>query len=90
MSGHFQNDGVVQTSLDVWRYLAIEWIENTIAVEFGENGQSNGTYRIPIYVPCEKITLKQHDGMWNPSKKRKRVKQKYQKQSCHKYSKCGK
>ena len=36
--GHFQNDGVVQPSLDFWRDLAIECVENTIGFETGDNG----------------------------------------------------
>ena len=37
-SGDTQNDGVVQPSLDFWRDLAIECVENTIGVEPGDNG----------------------------------------------------
>ena len=36
-SGHFQNDGVVQPSLNFWRALSIERLENTIGVELGDN-----------------------------------------------------
>ena len=32
--GHFQNDGVVQPSLDFWRDLARECLENKIGFEF--------------------------------------------------------
>ena len=39
-SGHFQNDGVVQPSLDFGRDLEIEYLENTIGVELGDNGQT--------------------------------------------------
>ena len=73
-SGHFLNDGVVQPSLDFWRSLAIECLENTIGFELGDNGQPQKTSKIPIYVPCEKITVKHHGRMWDPSKKRKKVK----------------
>ena len=53
VSGHFQNDGVVQPSLDFGRALVIECLGNTIGVELGENGRPNRTSKIPIYVPCE-------------------------------------
>ena len=89
-SGHFQNDGVVQPSLNFRRALAIECLENTIGVELGENGRPKRTSKIPIYVPCERITVKHHGGMRDPSKKKEKVKQKYQKQRCQNYSKCGK
>ena len=56
-SGHFQNNEVVPPSLDFWRALEIECLENTIEVELGENGRSKRTYKIPIYVPGEKITV---------------------------------
>ena len=36
-SGHFKNDGVVQPSLDFWRVLSMECLENKIGVELGEN-----------------------------------------------------
>ena len=62
-SGHFQNYGVVQLSLDFLRYLEIKCLENTIGVELGENGRPNRTYKLPTYVPCEKITVKNHGGM---------------------------
>ena len=84
-SGHFQNDGVVQPSLDFWRSLAIECLENTIGFELGDNGQPKRTSKIKIYFPCDKITVKQFDGMWNLRKKSKKVKQKYQKQRCQNY-----
>ena len=89
-SGQFQNDGVVQPSLNFWRALEIECLENKIVFELEENGQPKRTSKITIYVPCDKITVKHHGGMWDPNKKRKKVKQKYQKQCCQKYSKCGK
>ena len=56
-SGQFQNDGVVQPSMDFWRALEIECLENTIGVELGENGRSKRTYKIPIYVTGKKITV---------------------------------
>ena len=89
-SGHFQNDGVVQPSLDFRRALAIECLENTIGVELGGNGRPKRTTKLTIYVPCEKITVEHHGRMWDPSQKREKVKQKYQKQRCQNYSKCGK
>ena len=41
-----------------------------------------------IHKSCQKVTVKQYGGMWDP-RKMKKVKQKYQKQRCQKYSKCG-
>ena len=38
-SGHFQNYGVVQPSLDVWISLEIECLENIICIELGDNGR---------------------------------------------------
>ena len=32
--------------------------------------------KIPIYVPCEEVTAKHYDRMWNTSKKGKKEKQK--------------
>ena len=74
LSRHFQNDGVVQPSLDFQRALAMECLENTIRVELEENGQPNRIFKSLICVPCEKITVKHHGGMWGPSKKREKVK----------------
>ena len=71
MSGHFQNDEVVQPSICFRRYLSIEYIENTIGVNVFENGQPKRNSKISIYVPCEKITVKHYGRMWDPSKKRK-------------------
>ena len=38
VSGYFQNNGVVQPSLDFWRALAIYFLENKIGVELGYSG----------------------------------------------------
>ena len=38
-SGHFQNDAVVQPSMNFWRVLEIECLKNTIWVELRENVQ---------------------------------------------------
>ena len=43
-SGHFQNDGVVQPSLNFWRALVIECLYNTIEVISGDNELPNRTY----------------------------------------------
>ena len=67
--GHCKNDMAVQPSLDFWRALAIECLENKIEFELGENGRPNRIPKLPIYVPCEKITVKHHGGMWHQSKK---------------------
>ena len=71
-SGHFQNDGVVQKSLDFRRALELKCLENTIGFELGENGRSKRTSKLTIYVPCEKFAVKYHGGMWDPSKKGKK------------------
>ena len=89
-SGHFQNDWLVRTSFYFWRALEIYLIENKIGVELGKIGRPKRTYKLPIYVPCEKITVKHHGRMWDPNKKWKKVKQKYQKQRCQNYYKCVK
>ena len=68
-SVHFQNDGVVQTSLYFRRGLVIQCLENTIWFELGDNGRPKRYSKIPIYVPCEKITVKHHGGMWYTSNK---------------------
>ena len=68
-SGHFQNYGVVQPSLYFWRDLAIYCLENTIGVELGENGRPKRNAKIPIYVRCEKITVKHHGGICDQNKK---------------------
>ena len=49
--------------------MAIECLDNTIGVKLGENGGPKRTNKITIYVPCEKIAVKQHDGMMDPRKK---------------------
>ena len=61
----------MQPSLDFWIDLGIDCLENKIGVELGENVRPKITSKIPIYVPCEKITVKYHDRMWDPSQKRK-------------------
>ena len=71
LSRHFQNDGVVQPSLDFQRALAMECLENKIRVELGENRKSNRIFKSLICVPSEKITVKHHGGMWGPSKKKR-------------------
>ena len=48
--GHFQNDGIVQPSLDFWRYLTTYYLDNIIGVELGGIGRCKITYKIPIYV----------------------------------------
>ena len=46
---------------------------------------------IPIYVSWDKSTVKHYGGIWDPIKtKPKKVKQKYQKQHCQNYFRCGK
>ena len=72
VSGHFQNDRVVKPSLHFRRDLEIECLENTIEVELRDNGWPKRTCKMPIYVPCEKITVKHHGGMWDPIKKGKK------------------
>ena len=69
MSGHFQNGGVVQPSLDFSRELSIECLENKIGLELGDNGKTKISCKIPIYVYCENVTVKHYGRMWNPSKK---------------------
>ena len=71
-SGNFQNDGVVQPSLDFQRALAIECLENKIGVELGQNGRPKSTSKITFYVPCDKITVKHHGRMWDPIRKGKK------------------
>ena len=58
----------MQTHLDFRADLVIECLENTIGVEFGENGRPNKTSKIRIYIPCDKIKVKHHGRMWGPSK----------------------
>ena len=65
VSSHFQNDRVVQPGLDFWRALEIWCLENTAGIELGENGRPKKISRLPIYVPCEKFTVKHHGEMWN-------------------------
>ena len=72
LSGHFLNDGIVQPSIDFWRAFKIEYLEDTIGFELGYNRRHNSTSRIPIYIPCENIIVKQHGGMWGPSKKKEK------------------
>ena len=79
VSVQFQNDGVVQPSIYFMRYLSIECLENTIGVELVYNVQPKRTYKIYMYVPCEKIIVKHHGGMWGPSKTNEKWKHKYQK-----------
>ena len=69
VSGHFQNDWMVQPSMHFWRALVIDFLENKILVELGDNGQPSRTSKIPMYVPCEQIKVKHHGEMWDPSKK---------------------
>ena len=66
-SDHFQNDGVVQPSMDFRRDFSIECLDNTIGVELFYNVQPKRDPKIPIYIPCEKITVKHHGGVWGTS-----------------------
>ena len=60
-------------------------------MELGDNVITKIACKIPIYIPCDKFTVKHYGGMWDPiKKKRKKVKQKYQKQHCQNYFRCGK
>ena len=68
-SGHFQHYGLVQPGLDFQRVLEIECLENTIGVKLGDNGRPKRSCKIPICVPCDKMTVKHHGGMWDTSKK---------------------
>ena len=70
--------------------LAIECLDNTIGFELRDNGRPKIIYKLPIYVPCEKIIVKHYGGMWDPNKKKEKLKQKYLEQHCKNYSKCGK
>ena len=68
------------TKYGFWRALSIEWLENTIGVEYGDNGIPKIDCEIPIYIPCEKFTVNLYGGRWDLIKtKHKKVKQKYQK-----------
>ena len=71
--GHFQNDGVVQPSLYFQRALAMECLENTIGVELVNNEGPNKTTKIRIYVPCVKIIVKHHGGMWDPIYQKEKI-----------------
>ena len=73
VSGHFQNDEVVQPSLDFIRALETEGLENKTGVELGENRGPKKISKIPTYVPSEKITVKRHDGMWDSRRKSKKL-----------------
>ena len=44
--------------------MAIYCLENIIRVELGDGVGPKRTCKIPIFVPCEKITLKLHGRMW--------------------------
>ena len=63
VSGQFQNNGVVQPSLDFWSALAIECLENKIGVELGDNGRPKRSFKVTVYAPCEKTTVKHYGGM---------------------------
>ena len=39
----------------------------------GENGKPKRTSKLPIFVPCEKVTVKHHGGIWNPIKKNGKI-----------------
>ena len=56
-----------------------------------ENGIPKIACDIPIYVSWDKFTVKRYGGMWDPIKtKPKKANQKYQKQHCQNYFRCGK
>ena len=50
--------------------MKIEFLDNTIGVELGENVQPNRYSKMPIYVTCEKITVRHYDGMLDQSQKK--------------------
>ena len=76
----------MQPSLDFWRDLENKCLENKIGVELEKNVRPKQNSKIPIYLPDEKITVKHHDRMWDPSKKKGKVKHRHQKQRCKNYS----
>ena len=51
----------------------------------GKNGRPKRNSKITIYVPCEKITVKHHGGIWIQAKRMEKVKQKHQNQRCQNY-----
>ena len=48
-SGHFQNDEVVQPSLNFWISLEMKWLENKIGFELGDNGRPKRIYKWPCH-----------------------------------------
>ena len=45
VSGNFENDGVLQPSMEFWRALEIECLENKIGVELGDNGWQKRAFK---------------------------------------------
>ena len=65
----------MQPSLDFWIASSIECLENTIEVKLGDRGIPKINCKIPIYIPCDKFTVKHYVGMWDPIKtQQKKVK----------------
>ena len=85
-SCHFQNDGVVQPSLDFRRSLLIEFLDNKIGVYLGENRKPKRISKLLIYAHCDKCFY--HGKMCDTSKKKTETKIKNQ--NCHNYLKCYK
>ena len=52
--------------------MKIECLENTNGVELVDNVSPKRACKIPVYVPCEKITVKHYGGMWETSKKKRK------------------
>ena len=68
-SGPFKNDGLVQPSLGFWTALAMECLEKKIGFKLGDIEWPKRGSKIPIYVSCEKITVRHHGRMWHPKQK---------------------
>ena len=66
-SGHFQNGGNIMPTLDFWRHLAIQCMENTIGTEPGDIGMPMWDCRMPQIAGYKLEKVPNYRGKWLPS-----------------------
>ena len=68
-SGNFQNGGNIMPTLDFWRHLAIQCMENTIGTEPGDIGRPMWAFRRPQTVKYNMEKVANYHRKWLASEK---------------------
>ena len=69
VSGYFQNGGNIMPTLDFWRQLALQFMENTIGTEPGDIGRPMWVCRKPEIVEFKLEKVPNYHGKWLASEK---------------------